>query len=453
MRIFRRLAAAVLLLVVTVGIPVVLVVTARWPLPRHLPDWSRVATALRHGDLPSEVIVKALACVVWVCWAQLAWAVVWEFTAQLRHPHDAPAQHEAPLVPRSVHLGVGRVVAFVLAAGVALATTPTPAFAGPGTPVVAAGGSPPPARPPVVAPAEPQSPVPSVWVVAAGDTVWDIAESALGDGGRTSEILELNPHLVPHKMRVGTRLTLPSDASIPTDRRTAPDLPAPSDGADASPTTFVVDAPGYLPEITITIRPGDNLWHLAATRVDAVNGDAQASDQEVAGYVGEIVAGNTIESGDPALLHPGEQYAFPAVGAPPVEPPAVVAVVQPTTAAPTPELPPPAPGSPNSVATTTVVPTTAAPATTPTSVTCHGGGAAGWGTSHRRSSPWSSDSSTTIGVPVTCRGSSPAMTVASWWLAHRMSGTSAARTSAPTRSACRPSGWRSSERTPRRAAT
>src|SRR3954451_3608144 len=115
MRLLRRLLAVLGLAAVATGVPLVLIVIAGWPPPTSMADWDHVVTAFRQGDLPAAVVIKALACVVWVIWAQLVWALLWEVAAAIRHPHDPPAQHAAPLVPRAVHLGVGRLVAFLIA--------------------------------------------------------------------------------------------------------------------------------------------------------------------------------------------------------------------------------------------------------------------------------------------------------------------------------------------------
>lgn len=50
----------------------------------------------------------------------------------------------------------------------------------------------------------------SVYTVAAGDTLWSIAQRQLGSGQRYREILELNPQLSGGTLlTVGTKITLP----------------------------------------------------------------------------------------------------------------------------------------------------------------------------------------------------------------------------------------------------
>jgi DNA-binding SARP family transcriptional activator len=327
MAVARRALALAAVVAMVAGVPVLLWAIAGWPLPTRIPDWDRVVTALRQGDVAADVVIKVLACAVWVCWAQFVWAFAWELATQLRHPYDPPAERPVPLVPRSVHRPVGRLVAFVLAAGVAAVNTPAPALATLHPTAVAAAGPPPP-PPPAGASSEPQLARTDVWVVASGDTVWDIAEAALSDGGRCSEILALNPDVVPRRLRAGHHLLLPPDAAIPDARRPAP-LPAPPPPApptEPPAATVVVDQPGYLPAEVITIRRGDNLWKLSAGRLDIADGpDRKPTAQQIDEYLDDVVASNTIASGNPSLIYTGEQYTFPAIGEPPAPPVSPVA--------------------------------------------------------------------------------------------------------------------------------
>lgn len=49
--------------------------------------------------------------------------------------------------------------------------------------------------------------------VAAGDSLWRIAQRTLGDGNRWHEIADLNPRVDPDKLAAGVLLTLPASAS------------------------------------------------------------------------------------------------------------------------------------------------------------------------------------------------------------------------------------------------
>ena len=58
----------------------------------------------------------------------------------------------------------------------------------------------------------PASPAPR-WTVGKGESLWKIAQRALGDGERWREIVALNPGLDPGHLGVGTQLRLPASKS------------------------------------------------------------------------------------------------------------------------------------------------------------------------------------------------------------------------------------------------
>lgn len=51
------------------------------------------------------------------------------------------------------------------------------------------------------------------YVVQEGDSLWKIADRALGDGSRFKDIERVNPDLDPDRLRVGQRIQLPAGAS------------------------------------------------------------------------------------------------------------------------------------------------------------------------------------------------------------------------------------------------
>ena len=115
-----------LLAAITVGIPVLLIAIAGWPLPRQLPDWDRVRIAIQQGDIPADVVINTLAVIVWIAWAQLVWALGWELAVNLPRAENGEPARPAPLVPAAVAGGVGRLVAVLFAVGLTVATTPSP---------------------------------------------------------------------------------------------------------------------------------------------------------------------------------------------------------------------------------------------------------------------------------------------------------------------------------------
>jgi nucleoid-associated protein YgaU len=69
---------------------------------------------------------------------------------------------------------------------------------------------------------------------------------------------------------------------------------------------------------TVVVRPGDNLWELAAQHLASRTGRGRADvgDAELAPYWLAVCEENrdALASGDPNLIHPGEVVTFPAIG-------------------------------------------------------------------------------------------------------------------------------------------
>ena len=128
----RRLRALGALLVITAvlaGVPLVLIKIAGWPFPQRIPTWERFTISVRQGDVPSEVVIKTLAVIVWIAWALLAWALLWEIAVNTRQSSRRANIRPAPLVPETVSRGAGRLVAILFSVGISVATTPTPTLA------------------------------------------------------------------------------------------------------------------------------------------------------------------------------------------------------------------------------------------------------------------------------------------------------------------------------------
>ena len=315
------------LLIVVVGVPIMQIRIAGWPLPTSVPSWSRVSTAIQQGDIPADVVIKVIAVGVWLIWAQFVWAIAWEFAVNVRRSSKGQRPVKPPLVPSGVGSLAGRFVAVLLSIGLTAAIpSPVVALSAPVASLnIAAHHSMPLS---VQRAAYSTSTAAASWRVADGDSVWAIAEHALGDGSRSAEILELNPTLRSARdLRTGQTLALPADAIVPTDRQ--PPEVAIEDSADPG-NTLVVTLPedDYMPSTVITIKTGDTLWDLSDQRlVDA--GDTNVTGSEIIGYLDQVIASNPDVIEDPNLIFPGEQFAFPQIGEgpqPTIEPPVVDAV-------------------------------------------------------------------------------------------------------------------------------
>ncbi len=366
----RSLFALVVLLAIAIGIPLVLIRIAGWPLPSRMPKWDRVVTAARQNDIPAAVVIKTLAVIVWIAWAQLVWALAWEIVVNTRRYSTGRELRSTPLVLATVSGGMSRLVAMLLAVGISVASPAAPALHRPAT-AAALVVEPIPQSPRSGANVGLARPVHSVgprWQVMERDTLWDIAEHALGDGSRASEIIELNASLtnaldVAH----GQVLHLPSGAKVPADRvpHVSCVAAAVGDGGEVvESSTLVIDTPGYLPPETITIHRGDNLWRLSEHRLDRVDDDV--TDRETFDYLKEVIAANPDVIEDPNLIFPGEQFDFPAIGSRPTAPDAATSLPPPDAD------PKPVPSAPESTTGTPSAPTSAPPPVPTTVVTTIG---------------------------------------------------------------------------------
>jgi nucleoid-associated protein YgaU len=323
----RIVLAWIGLVILVVGVPVLLFRMAGWPLPTAVPSWSRVSTAVQQGDIPADVVIKIIAVCVWLIWAQFVWAIAWEFAVNVPRSSRGRRPVKPPLVPTGVGSLAGRFVAVLLSIGLTAAIpSPVVALSAPTASIntVAQHSTP-------VALERAIRPTPTTaasWRVADGDSVWAIAEHALGDGSRSAEILELNPTLrSARNLRAGQTLALPADAIIPADRQ-PPDVVV-EELADPG-NTLVLTLPEdlYLPSTVITVKTGDTLWDLSDQRL-ADAGDTNVTGTEIVGYLDQVIASNPDVIEDPNLIFPGEQFAFPQIGEAPqptFEPPVLDAV-------------------------------------------------------------------------------------------------------------------------------
>lgn len=310
----RGAAAFIVLAAVVVGVPVFLVGSVGWPLPRALPNPSDVLdTFTGELPLPPTIVWKVLAAIVWVAWMQVVAAVVVEIRALMRGG-----------LPRPVRgLGLGQSFAGPLVAAIVLAW-PTGAMAGPAPapaqPLASALMAAPPPR------VEAQVAIDSAWpdaapgeeassgedaspfvehVVERRDTLWGIAERYCGSGTAAPELFALNRGRVqpdggalaePGLLRPGWVILVPSEGP-PTDVVPA----APSAGQQ------------------VVVEPGDTLSGIAE---EALN-DASRHG-EIADLNRERIQPDGRRLTDPDVIRPGWTLDVPADRpAPDVPPPDV----------------------------------------------------------------------------------------------------------------------------------
>jgi DNA-binding SARP family transcriptional activator/LysM repeat protein len=201
-KIAKGLSAFILLAVLLIAVPWALWHYVGWPLPHGLPSWSQFTAALNQHGIPDQVLLKALACVVWISWAILATSVLVEVPAAVRGRAAQRLAVIGPLQPL-----VGHLVAAILVATLAVLPRPegnSPSrlsanlpYGRPRQPAVAlalvsdviAAQTPPAINGDLPAAA---TPAPVTYVVQRGDTLWGIAQRQLGDPLRWRDIYALN---------------------------------------------------------------------------------------------------------------------------------------------------------------------------------------------------------------------------------------------------------------------
>ena len=252
-RVWQGMGALGGLLLVVVGYPLAAVWLVGWPLPRHIPPQDVWQAWLAHPSYPVIFLIDAGACVLWVLWAVLTYAILADIaarTSRIRLPQR--------LLPVGVRrLAAALVGSLAIAVG-ATAAAAAPPITHPGI-VAAAPAVPPPAAlasAPTTATGHLQgSPVQVTvlaggrrytYIVRRGDTLSHIAADWLGDPERWPEIYHLNQgrHFPaqggaltnPNLIYPGWVLTLPADARPPASATPAPATQPPTPPGAGTPT-------------------------------------------------------------------------------------------------------------------------------------------------------------------------------------------------------------------------
>lgn len=289
-----QLAWSVALLV---GLPVGLAVGFGWPLPTEVPDWDQVtSTPLRFVD--PVVIVNGFVCLAWVCWILVTAYTIGGIIDMIR---GAARRHHriGPLATLAGKTVTSVMLLTSLARPVTVAALPQPNAAAmvdigddlPGTPLQ---------------PGDPTSPADAsdalsaeaaassttlvrdpVYVVQRGDTLWDIAETHLGDAFRWTEIRDLNPQLLanPSLIRSGWQLTLPADADLPSAAAGAAPDPEPDPALD-----LAIPAPTPAPALELDATTDTTDTTLSQPENDQLGDE---SDDTVTAPLATVVAGLT----------------------------------------------------------------------------------------------------------------------------------------------------------------
>ncbi|MFC4148654.1 BTAD domain-containing putative transcriptional regulator [Micromonospora mangrovi] len=107
----RRLAGLGTLVLLTAGVPYALIRYVGWPLPREVPTWQDVGTALT-SPLTDAMLGNALVCLLWAVWAAFIWSLIAEVAETvtgIRLPQPraiAPARGLAAILVAAISGGV-----------------------------------------------------------------------------------------------------------------------------------------------------------------------------------------------------------------------------------------------------------------------------------------------------------------------------------------------------------
>ncbi|MFF4506667.1 hypothetical protein [Streptomyces sp. NPDC001401] len=248
----RGLLATVLLAALAAGIPWGLARYIGWPLPRHFPTWPEIEATLL-APMSTSFLLHTLTCILWPVWAafvlDVARAAVDEARAFPRPtmPHAGPLNVLAAALVGTIIMALisQRPTAAATASPIPVATSTAPTTAAAPTPAHAAFVA---FAQPLTAAHQNQRHSRAAGTVEVEpprdgiyDTLWRIADRALGDGSRWPEIYALNrgrPQpdgralTKPNLIRPGWILRLPNNPSKsgtygPGHRKTLSPTPEP----------------------------------------------------------------------------------------------------------------------------------------------------------------------------------------------------------------------------------
>jgi nucleoid-associated protein YgaU/DNA-binding SARP family transcriptional activator len=377
------LAALTTLVVLTIAVPIALTRAVGWPLPTTIPSLDTIQRSISSG-IDHHVIVKTLAAIAWIAWAQIALTVAVETIALAR----GRAARSLLVLP-GLQGGIGRLVttaALVItsllptAGSIAAASAPTTAVAfdayrTPTTLVLADTSS-----APQTAPLRGATPIETSTVeVQRRDSYWAIAERVFDDGARWREIRD---HNIGRTMPDGTLITSDSETLHPGWLLNLPPTINPNSTPAATPESPTVDADDATndnnspaaqaaSDATVTVEPNDNFWGIAEQHLTDTLG-RQPTNNETADYWQQLIDANRdlLVTGNPSLIYPGQQFNLPPVPDHTPPPPAAATPTEqpqpgtdttatPPTDAPTDSAEPAEPPPPEQTSTTT--PATNAP--------------------------------------------------------------------------------------------
>lgn len=293
-----RVFSLIAVLFIILGIPALLITVSGNPLA----SLDMVGGVIASVDGALTFLLQVfIPIIAWIGWASLVIPLIIEAAVQVRHGKSVKLPGVLRLQQNIAAVLIGMILAST--AGISGATaiestgpagvpvTPNQTISAPATTQAQYGA------PSAAEKAQASQTGPS-YMVNGHETLWDIAETTLGDGHRYMEIFNLNRGVVQNDgsalqstdqlLHDGWVLTLPQDAKIPQ--------PIAGNG-------------------TVTIKPGDTLSEIALENY----GDMEAYHY-IAGAASKTTQpdGTTIQDAD--LIQPGWEFTMPGTPTTPAPP-------------------------------------------------------------------------------------------------------------------------------------
>lgn len=289
-----------------VGPPTLLIRFVGNPLPAALPSMQEITDGLSRTGIDDQILIKGLAILAWIVWAQLAVALLAEISSVVRRANTV----RLPVLPGLQPLASWMVGAVVLMTSTA---APTAAAAAPlfqptiiPVPVAldidsAALESAP------LAPTAVEADVPTTeYRVQKHDSLWSIAEEFLDDGFRWREIRDLN---IGRTQSDGLAVTADSEMIKPGWVLVVPD-----------PLAVPTPATPRMQSSVVTVEKGDSLWSISEDALEDSLG-RRATDAEITPVWADVIDLNRstlVVPDNPSLIFPGQEITIPGE-APPAE--------------------------------------------------------------------------------------------------------------------------------------
>lgn len=261
----------------------------------------------------AQLLAGTLGIIAWLCWLQVAYALVVETIAAAR----GRVANRAPILP-GIQAAAARLVTAATLVLSSFGPTAT-AMVAPLAPVavlepaLATSANRMPAAP-LALQSDVDAEAGETYTTSGRDTFWSMAETMLSDGLRWREIRDAN---VGQRMSDGTiitsttedvagrwKLRLPADAVVPL--------------ADESGTQSDEDGSAQTGE-WIAVEKGDHFWSIAEDALEEAWG-RDAADAEVTPYWSEVMEENEerlLPPEDVNLVYPEQRFHLPA---PPADP-------------------------------------------------------------------------------------------------------------------------------------